>query len=149
MLLLEAGPQVRGRRRGQPTVELVEAATRADGRERGRERALRLLRVVHVVRGDALDVRSRRDLDERVVAGGVERITVIPQLDEHVVLPEQCDEIGERSPCRRRTVTNERGGNRALAATGEHDPVVVVQLRQLGQRVERACPSRVRATAPH
>ena len=137
MLLLEAGPQVRGRRRRQPAVELVEAAAGPHRRQRGGERATRLLRVVHVVGGDAVDAGAAGDLGERVVASRVERVAVIPQLDGHVVRAEHGDEIGERARSRRRTVAHERERHRALAATGEHEPVPVVHLRELGQRVDR------------
>jgi hypothetical protein len=137
MLLLEAGPQVRGRRRRKPAIELVETAAGADCCQRGGERATRLLRVVHVVGGDALDAGAGGDLGERVVANRVERIAVIPQFDRHVVRAEHRDEIGERACSRGRAIAHERERHRALAATGEHEPVPVVHLRELGQRVDR------------
>ena len=60
--------------------------------------------VVHVVRRDHLDPGAHRDLRERVVAVPVERIAVIPQLDEHPVAPERVDQLVERALGRGRAV---------------------------------------------
>ena len=49
-----------------------------------------------------------RDLGERVVAVPVERIAVVPQLDEHAVAPEGGDEPVERAPGRGGAVVEKR-----------------------------------------
>ena len=67
-----------------------------------RERALRGRGVVHVVRGDHVDAGRHRDLGQRVVAVPVERVTVVPQLDEHPVASEAGDEPVERARAPRR-----------------------------------------------
>src|SRR5262245_47447126 len=115
---------MRERGRGQPTVDLVERAPCSYRGERGRERSLGLRRVVHVVRRDDLDTGSQRELRERVVAVTVERVAVVPQLDEHAVATEPCDQLVERATRGGRPVTRERSGDRALAAPGEHEPTV-------------------------
>ena len=108
--LLGRRPQLRVRRRRQPAVDLVERTTGAHRGERGRERALRGRRVVDVVRRHHLDTGRERELGQRVVAVPVERITVIPELDEHPVAPEGLDEPVERAP------RAARGPSRASAA---------------------------------
>jgi hypothetical protein len=45
--------------------------------------------VVDVVGGHALDADPVGDLDQRVVAGRVDRVAVVPQLDQHPVAPER------------------------------------------------------------
>ena len=99
-LLLGRAAQVRERRGREPAVDLVERASGPDRGERGGERPLRGRGVVHVVGGDHVDARRRRDLGQRVVAVPVERIAVVPQLDEHAVASEGGDEPVERAPGR-------------------------------------------------
>ena len=90
--LLGTRAQVGAGRAGQPRIDLVEAAARAHGGDRRRQLALRGRGVVHVVGGDALDADPVGDLDQRVVAGGVDRVAVVPELDEHAVAPERADQ---------------------------------------------------------
>ncbi len=124
-LLLARAAQVRERAGRQPAVELVERTAGAHRRERGRERTARRRGVVHVVGGDHLHARLDRDLRERVVAVAVDRVAVVPQLDEHPVTAERVDQPGERGASRGRTVALQRGGHTPLAAAGEHEPVIV------------------------
>ena len=63
------------------------------------------------------------DLGERVVAGGIERIAVIPQLDEHPVAPERLDHPPQLASRRVRSVGDQRRRYRPLAAAGEHPGV--------------------------
>ena len=96
--LLGGAAQVRERPGRQPTVDLVERAAGTHRGERGRERTARGRGVVHVVRRDHLDAGPQRDLRERVVAMPVERIAVIPQLDEHAIATERVDQLAP-APC--------------------------------------------------
>ena len=63
------------------------------------------------------------DLGERVVAGRVERVAVVPELDEHAVAPERLDEPLQLAAGGRRTVGDERRRHRPLAAAGEYPGV--------------------------
>ena len=132
-LLLGRAAQVRERRRRQPAVDLVERAPGTDGGERGRQGPLTGRGVVHVVGGDHVDGRRRRHLGERVVAVPVERIAVVPQLDQHAVASEGGDEPVEGAPGRGGAVVEKRARDRALAAPGEHEPRVVGTRRGAAQ----------------
>ena len=90
--LLGTAAQVRAGRGRQPRVELVEAAPGAHRGDRGGQPALRGRGVVHVVGGDAAHVVAGGQLGQRVVAHRVERVAVVPQLDQHPVAPEQLDQ---------------------------------------------------------
>ena len=118
---------MRERRRGEPAVDLVERTPRPDGRERGRERTLPRGRVMHVVRCDDIDTRPHRDLGQRVVAVTVERVAVIPELDQHPVTTEPVDKAIERAARPGRSVIVKRARNWPLAATREDEPAVVVR----------------------
>ena len=107
-----------GRRR-QPGVELGEAAPGAHGGEGGGEAPLRRGCVVGVGGGDATDVAPGGDLGEGVVAGRVERVAVIPQLDEDTVAPERFDQAVELAGCGGRPIGDEGGGDGALTAAGQ------------------------------
>ncbi len=110
-------------RGGQPRVELGEAAAGADGGEGGGQTALRRRGVVGVGGGDATDVAPDGELGEGVVAGGVERVAVVPQLDEDAVAPERLDQAIELAGCGGRSVGDQGGGDSALAAAGERPGV--------------------------
>ena len=103
-LLLGRGTQVRERSGRQPAVDLVERPAGAHRGERGAKRPARRCGVVHVVRRDHLDAGAHRDLRERVVAVAVERIAVIPQLDEHPIAPERVDQLVQRALGRGRAI---------------------------------------------
>ena len=111
-----------GRRR-QPRVELGEAAARAHGGEGGGETPLRRGGVVGVGGGDASDVALGGELGEGVVAGRVERVAVVPQLDEDPIRPERFDQAVELATGSGRTIGSKCGGNGALATTGERPRV--------------------------
>ena len=95
-----------GRRR-QPRVELGEAAARPHGGERRRQAALGGRGVVGVGGGDAADVVAGGELGEGVVARRVERVAVVPQLDEHAVAPERLDQPVQLAAGGGRTVVHE------------------------------------------
>ena len=122
-LLLPAGAQVGAGRPRQPRVELGEAAPGADGGEGGGQTALRRGGVVGVGRGDASDVAFGSELGEGVVAGRVERVAVVPQLDEDPIAPERFDQAVELATGSGRTIGSKCRGNGALATTGEHPGV--------------------------
>ncbi len=107
-LHLGARAQVGTGRCRQPGVELSEAAAGAHRGERGRELALGGRGVVGVRRGDDADAALQGELDERVVAGRVERVAVVPELDQHTVAAERLDHPIELAPGDRRAVLDER-----------------------------------------
>jgi len=121
--LLGARAQVGGRPRRQPAVDLVEAAPGAHSGQGGGEVAPLGDGVVHVVGGDDLDPLVGGELDEGVVAGRVERVTVVPHLDDDVLTPERLDQVSKLAAGRRRAMADQGGGHGALAAPGEHAPV--------------------------
>ena len=121
--LLGARAEVGAGRRRQPRVELGEAAARPDGGEGRRQAALRRRGVVGVGGGDAADVVAGGELGEGVVARRVERVAVVPQLDEHAVAPERLDQPVQLAACGGRAVVHERARHCALAAAGEHPHV--------------------------
>ena len=118
----------------QPRIELVEAAARAHGGDRRRQLALGGRGVVHVVGGDALDADAVGDLDERVVAGGVDRVAVVPQLDEHAVAPERADQPLELAAGGGRAVVEQRRRHRPLATPGERPHHAAGGVGDVGQR---------------
>ncbi len=65
--------------------------------------------------------------DEGVVAGGVERVTVVPQLHHHVARAEQGLEPAQLGRGPGRSLGDQGGGDDPLAAPGEHHPVVGVR----------------------
>ena len=67
----------------------------------------------------------------------VERVAVVPQLDQHAVAPEGGDEPVEGAPGRRWAVLEERARDRALTASREHEPRVVGGARTLAVEVNR------------
>jgi hypothetical protein len=132
-LLFCCATQVRERRRREPAVDLVERASSADGGERGRERPLSRSGVMHVVGGDHVDGRRCRQFGQRVVAVPVERVAVVPQLDQHAVAAERGNEPVEGAPGRGGAIVEKRARDRALAASGEHEPRVVGARRGAAQ----------------
>ncbi len=106
--LLGPRAQMRSRRRRQPRVDLVEAAARSHRGERRRQPALGRGGVVDVVRRHALDTLAMGELDEGVVAGRVERVAVVPQLDEHPIAPERVDQPEQLASSRSRPVGDQR-----------------------------------------
>ena len=129
---------------GQPRVDLVEAPPRPHRGERRGQPALRRGCVVDVVGRHALDSLAVGDLDERIVAGGVERIAVIPQFHQHAVTPERVDEPEQLAASRRRTVGDQCSRDRSLAAPGEHPSVAASGVGHVGERETAGRPSRRR-----
>ena len=75
-------------------------------------------------------------IEERLIAGGIERVAVIGQFDKHIVATEQCGEPVELS-CRSRKPFSSKGfGDTTFTAPGENDPVTVVRLRQFFEVVD-------------
>ena len=108
---------------GHPRIELGETAARADCGEGSGEATLCRDGVVGIGGGDTADVARGGELGEGVVAGGVEGVAVVPQLDEDAVAPERLDQAIELAGCGGRSVGNEGGGDGALAAAGERPGV--------------------------
>ena len=136
--LFGAGAEVRGPAAGEPAVELVEGAAGADGGHGGGERAIRGAGVVDVVGRDGAHPGAHRESGERVVARRVERIAVVPQLDDGVLGAERRDQRAQLTSGRRRTVLDQRRGHGALATPGEHRPVAPGPAGgRLGHRGER------------
>ena len=115
-----------GRRgRGQPAVDVVQAAPGPHRGQGGGQRTAGRMVVVDVVGGDDLGAGPVGQGDQGVVAGRVERVAVVPQLHHHV----GPDRTG---PCSRsqlaggpgRAVRDQGRRDDPLAAAGEHHPVV-------------------------
>ena len=87
-----------------------------------------------VVGGYRLDPFAEGDLDQGVVAGRVEGMAVIPQLDKHVVASEAFDELAQSSPGLGGTVFDQGTHHRSFAAPGEDHPVGATP--EMGQGVE-------------
>ena len=90
---LASRSQVRGARGRQPPVQLVEAAARAHGGDRGREVTLSGGGVVHVAGRDDGQPAFGGQRGQRVVVVGVERVAVVDELDVDVVAAEQAHEL--------------------------------------------------------
>ena len=121
-------------RAGQPGVELVEAAACAHGGDRRRQLALGGCGVVDVVGGDALDADTVGDLGEGVVAGRVDRVAVVPQLDQHTVAPEGAHQPLELAARGRRAVVEQRRRHGTFAAPGERPHHAAGGVGDVGQR---------------
>ena len=131
--LLGRAAQAGRRGRRQPALELGQGTARPHGGERGGEPEPVRRGVVHVVGGHGVDVPLDGEMRQRVVAGGVERVPVVPQLERHVDAPERVDEAPHLPGGRPGPGIHQRGGDRPLAAAAQHQPVAA---RGAGQRVE-------------
>ena len=132
--LLGTRAQVRPGGGRQPRVELGEAATGPDGSDGGGQLALRRRGVVDVVGGHALDAGAVGDLGEGVVAGRVERVAVVPQLDQDAVAAERLDQPLELAAGGRRAVIDERRRHRPLATAGECPRMAGHAVGHIGER---------------
>ncbi len=130
--LLGPGAQVGAGGGGQPAVDLVEAAPGPHRGQGGGQGALGGGGVVGVGGGHEVEVGAHGQGGEGVVAGGVEGVAVVPQLDGHVVAAEGVDQLAEAAARRARPGRFEGGGHRALATPGEHQPVALVGGRGAG-----------------
>ena len=95
--LLGSRAQVGGPCGGQPAVELVEWTAGSDRGEHRGEAAAGGYGVVDDVRGDDAEVTAHGESGEGVVAGRVERVVVVEQLDDDVLAAEPLDEPVELS----------------------------------------------------
>ena len=122
----------------QPRVELGEAAAGPYGGDGGGQLALRRRGVVDVVGGHALDARAVGDLGEGIVAGRVERVAVVPQLDQDTVAAERLDQSLELAAGGRRAAIDERRRHRSLAAAGECPRMAGHAVGHIGERELRS-----------
>ena len=135
---LGAGPQVRRAGRGQPAVELGQAAPGPDGRDGLGEPAIGRACEVDVVGGHRGQAMIGGQLGERVVDRTVSGMPVVGQLDGHGVVAEQCGEAVQRTRCRFLATVGQRLANQTLATAGEDVPVAAPLLGQLLEVVERS-----------
>ena len=135
---LGARAEVRGAGGRQPSGHVVEAAASADGREHLSQRRVGRSRVVNVVGRHHADPDPAGQCEQCVVAGVVEGLVVVGELDHDVVAAEHLDQPAQFCLCRSRTACRERSGHGALATTGERHPVPTMCRRQLGQVVDGA-----------
>ena len=87
-----------------------------------------------VVGRHTLDALTVSEFDECVVAGRVEWVTVIPQLDQHPVAPERVDEPEQLTSGRGRAIGDECCGHRPLATAGEHPAMAGDGVSDIGER---------------
>ena len=132
--LLGTGAEVGTGRRRQPRVELGQAAPGPHGGQRGGQAALGRRGVVGVGGGDATDVVAGGQLGQGVVAGRVERVAVVPQLDEDAVAPEGVDQPVQLAAGSGRAVVDECPGHGSLAAAGQRPHVAGGVAGDVGQR---------------
>ena len=132
--LLGSAAQMGTGRCRQPRIELVEAAPRPHGGDCRGQPALRRRGVVHVVRRDTREVVTGRQLGQGIVARRVERVAVVPQLDDDAVATEQFDETAELLGCGSGTMVDEGRRHRALATAGEHPAVTGHRVGDVEQR---------------
>ncbi len=125
---------MRPRRSRQPRVDLVEASPRSHRSERRRQPTLGRGCVVDVVGRRTLDALAMGELRERVVACRVERVAMVPQLDEHPVAPERVDQPQQLASSRSRPVGDQRGRDRPLAAPGEHPAMTSDRVGDVAER---------------
>ncbi len=133
--LLVARTQVGGARRRQPPLDLVEAAPGPHRGQGGGQAPPGRGGVVDVVGGHERQPGPGGQGGEGVVAGDVERVAVVAQLDGHVGRPELVDQAVELVGGGRRPVVDQGPGHEALAAPGEHQPVALVHLLPVDARV--------------
>src|SRR5580658_8325160 len=108
---------------GEPAVELGQRLPGPDGGQGGGERSACRGGVVDVVGGHHVHAPGDSDMGEGVVAGGVERVAVVPELHRHVVGAEGLDEPVELAGRGGGAGGGERGGDRPLATAAQDDPV--------------------------
>ena len=108
--LFVARAQVGAARRREPAGEVVEAAPGPHRRQRGGEPAPGGRGVVDVVGGHQRQARLHRQRGQGVVAGRVERVAVVAQLDHHVVGAERVDQPRQLAGRGRRPVARPAPG---------------------------------------
>ena len=140
--LLGGGAQAGRRGRGQPALQLGQRASRPHRGERGGEPEAGRRGVVHVVGGHGVDAPLDGQAGQRVVARRVERVPVVPQLQRDVGAPERLDQAPHLAGGRPGPGIHQRGGDRALAAAAQHQPVVPGGAGQRVQGEDGLAPSR-------
>ena len=110
--------------RGEPAVDLVEAAARPHRSHSGGEPLPIRRMVMHVAGGDEGHTGTAGQIGEGVVAHRVAGQSVIPQLDGHVGRTEVGGEPIQRPAGDRRTPRRQSPRHRPLATPGEDQPVV-------------------------
>src|SRR5690606_18130823 len=107
---------------GKPSIHLVETPARANRGERGMQRVLCGRRVVHVTRCDNAQSPLSGEGREPVVVGAVERVAVVEELDDDVVVAKEFHEPVDLCPG---VAVLESLAHCRLAATREYEPVAV------------------------
>ncbi len=97
--------------RREPGLVVVEAAALAHRGQGGGQAAPGRGGVADVVGGDDLDPGAQGHVDQGVVAGGVDGVAVVPDLDPDVLGPERGHELLEPAPGRGRALGHEGGGD--------------------------------------
>ena len=108
----------------EPAVDLVQGAAGPDRGQGGGQPAAGGVGVVDVVGGHDVDAEADGDLGQTVVAGAVQRVAVVPQLDGHVLPPEGVDQAGQLPLGGGGPLLDQRPGHRPLATARQHQPVV-------------------------
>ena len=139
-LLLGPGAEVGGGGGGEPAVELGQWPPGPHRGQGGGQWPPGRGGVMDVVGGRHGQVPGDGEMGEGVVAGGVERVAVVPELHGHVVGAEGLDEPVELAGGRRGPGGGEGGSHRTLAAPGQDHPVPVVAVPAVvaGQVLEGA-----------
>ncbi len=100
--------------------------------------------VVDVVGGHKFGGAAVGDSDEGVVAGRVERVAVVPQLDHHIGTAEQRLQAAQLGGGPGRPLGNQGGGDDPFTATGQYHPVIGNSARKgpirMGQSAGRPLP---------
>ena len=135
--LLDPGAQVGGGGRREPAIGLVEAPAGAHSRQGRGQGPLGRGGVVDVVGGHHPDADPVGDAGEGVVAGRVQRIVMIPQLDRHVVGAEDVDQTVQRPLGRSWPVRHQGLVDRSLPAPREHQPLATVGAGEVDAVVDR------------
>ena len=116
---------------GSQPVEVVEAAPGPHRGQRGGQAAPVGRGVVDVVGGHQVEPRPHRQGGEGVVAGRVERVAVVAQLDRHVVRPRTCRPAaparGPRPPDPRRSSARGTAPLRQPVSTSQWPPCAAAQ----------------------
>ena len=135
--LLGLAPQAGGGRRGEPPFEVGEGPPGPHRGQGGGQGEPGRGGVVHVVGGHRGHPPLGGQQGQGVVAGGVDRVPVVPQLDGQVVAAEPPDQVVEGLGRGRRALGGEGGGQRPLAAPGEDLPVPAVTVGQVVEGDDR------------
>ena len=130
-------PQAGGGRRREPPLEVGEGPPGPHRGQRGGQGEPGRGGVVHVVGGDRGHPPFGGQQGQGVVAGGVDGVAVVPQLDGQVVAAEPPDQVVEGLGGGGRAPGGEGGGQRPLAAPGEDLPVPAVAVGQVVEGEDR------------